>query len=186
MTRVVTLVLCLWAMLALAAGLPTSGWSQERARAAGYEDFSELAAKVRQLEVENSQIRSQLASGKTALYGGDGGPCGCGGGFGGGCDECCDDRCCQPSCCPCGWYAGAELIVMKPRWNDWEALKVQTSSGNDSITSSVPHDYDYDPSVRFYVGYAGCNGLGVRASWWEFDHNSQVVARTVPTGGAVL
>jgi hypothetical protein len=69
-----------------------------------------------------------------------------------------------------GFYAGAELPILKPH--------VDTILAGDSpfldiglAIRDIPQvrDFDYDASPRVWVGYVGCSGLGIRARWWQFD-----------------
>src|SRR5205823_3679149 len=49
------------------------------------------------------------------------------------------------------------------------------------VQDTFAQTYDYEPTGRFWAGYTGCNGLGVRASWWEFDHDADPFSFLVPT-----
>jgi hypothetical protein len=75
----------------------------------------------------------------------------------------------------------------EPRWRGFDALTVTTFAPPPVVANSHTQgfDYDYDPTARFFVGYTGCNGLGVRSSWWEYDHDANTIALTNP-GLAVI
>ena len=75
------------------------------------------------------------------------------------------DRCCgvNASCgfnpctsCGCaGIVAGAEVAWMRAG---------QSDGGTD--------DHDYEAATRVWLGYQGCNGLGLRTRWFQYDSRS--------------
>jgi hypothetical protein len=150
---------------------------------AGDRSEQAIGARMSELEAEMAALRQQMNGGIGGV-----GDCACGAPYppGGDCGGCCD--CCDPCCWngpgfPCGWYAGGEFIMMKPHWKGFDAF--QTSVGSFSATT-VAHEYDYDETFRFWAGYTGCSGLGVRASWWKLDHDSDAVNFTVPATGQLV
>src|SRR5207244_2204274 len=97
----------------------------------------------------------------------------------------CEDDCCgwcAPGC-SCGWYAAGEVAWLRPSWKGFPAAQINVTAGDVTTRTAFDTDYDYDATPRITVGYTGCNGLGVRASWWEFDHDSNLVSVTAPAGG---
>jgi hypothetical protein len=79
------------------------------------------------------------------------GGCGCTDAVGNGCGNGCDDGC--DDCCGCaGVVAGAEILWLKA-----------FNSGNDF------GDFNYDEGFRWWVGYQGSGGLGVRLRGFEYQ-----------------
>ncbi|NIP87206.1 MAG: hypothetical protein GTO03_17255, partial [Planctomycetales bacterium] len=79
-----------------------------------------------------------------------------------GCADCgaCEGCYCQLGC---RWYAGAEVVVVKPHFED----------GVTKIDGfRLDPDYDMEASPRVWLGYHNHAGLGVRARYWNWDHNS--------------
>ncbi|MCS7236926.1 MAG: hypothetical protein NZ899_01495 [Thermoguttaceae bacterium] len=77
------------------------------------------------------------------------------------CSTCGDMTCAD--CCRCpGLIGGAELLLMDPH----------TSAGNNWGGPGGPFtEWGYEPAWRFWLGYQGANGAGVRVRYFEFDHN---------------
>ena len=77
--------------------------------------------------------------------------------------------------------------MMEPRWKGFDIARL-ISTNFITLTSETtfPAIYDYEPTGRFWAGYTGCNGLGVRASWWEFDHDADPFSLVVPTIAGTL
>src|SRR5262249_18722485 len=99
-------------------------------------------------------------------------------------DDCCD-CCCGPGS-SCGFYAGGGLVFVKPNWSTFTPIEVENPTIGGVFTSSHRgYDYDYDPTGRYFAGYTGCNGLGVRGSWWKFDGDSATESAAVAPGGLV-
>lgn len=79
-----------------------------------------------------------------------------------GCSTCgaCDGCYCNLGC---RWYAGAEVVVVKPHFED----------GVDKINGlQVEPDYDIEASPRVWLGYHNHEGLGLRARYWIWDQHS--------------
>lgn len=74
----------------------------------------------------------------------------------------CGDMVCDPCCrCP-GLIGGAELLLMDPH----------NSAGNNWGGPGGPFtEWGYEPAWRFWIGYQGATGQGVRVRYFEFDHN---------------
>ena len=106
-------------------------------------------AEMNDLYARLAQLESQIAASNVS------GGCGCAdaAGCGNGCgNDCCDD------CCGCpGFVAGAELVWLK-------AFNSNTEFG----------DFNYDEGFRWWLGYQGAGGLGVRIR--GFDYQQAVVA----------
>ena len=94
----------------------------------------------------------------------------------GGCTSCGQSACestCQPACTPCcntccesgKFSAAAEAVLLTPHMG---ALAIPG-------VVATP-DFDMNIAHRFWVAYENAEGLGVRASYFEYDHNSDAVA----------
>ncbi len=51
----------------------------------------------------------------------------------------------------------------------FQATVVDVATGTLNL---VPFSFDYDLTPRVWLGYFGENGMGVRASYWQYDHNA--------------
>lgn len=89
-----------------------------------------------------------------------------------------------PVCGPSGAYAGFEFTFVKPRWESNLAFTTTESdgAGNDTI-SDTPLDYDLVLSPRVFLGWRRPQGVGLRATWWQFDHGASPVATNPPANG---
>lgn len=85
---------------------------------------------------------------------------------GGSCDSCCYDTCCRP----CGFYAGAGVVFVKPHFQENIGFSRLVASGGIATSVQNSFDYDYDPSSRVWLGYVNEDGVGVRGTWWQYDH----------------
>lgn len=118
----------------------------------------------------------------------------------------CDGACGDPACCDIGcndvicgepigcggvvgcnprrMYAGFEFTFVKPRFENNVAFTLTESdgAGNDTI-SDAEFDHDLELTPRVYVGWKNTNGVGLRATWWQFDHESSPAAGTHPDNG---
>lgn len=78
--------------------------------------------------------------------------------------------------CPTN-YAGFEFAVLKPF--------VGGISGDIpplNFSGTVTSTYDYKVGSRFYVGRERADGLGVRLTYFQFDHNSAASGLGIVTG----
>ena len=101
-------------------------------------------AELNDLYTRLAELESRIAA--TNVSG-----CGCAdaAGCGNGCGDCCDD------CCNAGWVGGAELLWLK-------AFNSNTSFG----------DFNYDTGFRWWLGYQGAGGLGVRVRAFDYNQNA--------------
>lgn len=92
----------------------------------------------------------------------------------------CGENCCpemKQACAPekkkCGcWYAAAEVLYVKPRWDNNPAFLVTPNAG----LSSAQRDFDYEfaATPRVLFGWENADGLGIRARWWFFSQKDSV------------
>ncbi len=166
---------CLWAALCAVVALAAAAQAEETSV---WNAVEELRARSAAQDAEIARLRAALAEGRAehapgcceAVI-----PCGC---------SCCTSPCCAIGpCCGCGWYAVGEAVWIEPRWKSFDALKVLS---NATTVEQLPYEYDYEVSPRVWLGYTGCNGLGVRASWWQADHDAESIVRTVGVNQALI
>jgi hypothetical protein len=75
-----------------------------------------------------------------------------------------DDICFQT----CGGFVGgAEFSFLKPYVGDISGLSIDILTANIYIDSK---DNQFDPSWRLWLGYMSPDGAGIRARYWQFDH----------------
>jgi hypothetical protein len=109
-----------------------------------------------------------------------------------GCDDVCtgcgDIACgnCVTSCCSIesSLYIGFEATFVKPRFESNQAFTVMTSDGALFETfNEIEFDYDMEFTPRAFVGWQNCDGLGWRATWWQFDHSAADLSANPPANG---
>ncbi len=127
---------------------------------------------------------------------------GCSPGFehAGGCDDgCCDTGCCgDVMCCDpvcgdcvgCGpcmpggcWYAGFEATFVKPHFGENVAFTVTDNTANSSTIGQSDFNYDLEMTPRVFVGWNRGRDVGLRATWWHFDHGAQTASGSPPASG---
>lgn len=116
-------------------------------------------------------------------------PCGCG-------DHGCTEMACDADLCGevvcgetvCGpraaCYAGFEFTFVKPRFENNVAFTVTESDGvgNDVITDTE-FDHDLELTPRVFLGWRHGDGVGMRVTWWHFDHEAQSASANPPANG---
>jgi hypothetical protein len=109
----------------------------------------------------------------------------------------CDDTCvgcgdvacgdCVGGCIPShglGWFVGFEATYLRPYFEDNTAYTLTTSDGaTTESTDEVDFNYDLVFNPRVFVGWQGCDGIGVKATWWQFDHASGSLSDSPPANG---
>jgi hypothetical protein len=72
-----------------------------------------------------------------------------------------------------GFYAGAELVIVKPYWEDEvDTLRETLTIGNQDIEfppRQLDPGYNCSLSPRVYVGYRDCDGFGARVRYWLYN-----------------
>jgi hypothetical protein len=89
-----------------------------------------------------AELESRVAAGNMGS-GGGGGSCGAVD------NGCCDD------CCKAGFIGGGEVLWLK------------TFEGDGAFG-----DFNYDDGFRFWIGYQGAGGLGIRFRYFDFDQEA--------------
>ncbi|MGY8771409.1 MAG: Lpg1974 family pore-forming outer membrane protein [Pirellulales bacterium] len=115
--------------------------------------YSDLMQRMDSMETELASFRSQeFAAFDTSC----GGPS---------CGSTCDDTpCCGTCCIRSGWYAGFDMVIAKPYFED--AIEPGDS------------EYDFEFSPRFILGAKNDCGTGIRARYWWYDADSSVADGT--------
>lgn len=89
---------------------------------------------------------------------------------------------CTDSCCSCSsegtqsfLSAGASVFFAKPHMKEsFQANILDVTTGTSQL---IPLDYDFQASPRFWLQYQGSNDLGLRFSYWQFDHQANQFSR---------
>lgn len=79
----------------------------------------------------------------------------------------CCGSCRGCSCAACGcfrFYAGGELTLSKPRFED----------GAEEDATGAPLDFALETAPRVWVGFRDPGGWGVRARYWTYDNTSSI------------
>jgi hypothetical protein len=74
-----------------------------------------------------------------------------------------------------GFYAGVELVIVKPYWEDEvDTLQELIIIDDVEFPTLVTLDPDYNCSLspRIYVGYRNCEGLGTRVRYWYYNESA--------------
>lgn len=144
------------ALALLLAILVTGGVS-----ATAQEMVSELVPSSEDsIELRMMQLESELASLRSVVS----------------CSQTCKSSCstkCQRSR---GLEAGYSFFFAKPQMKEsFQATVTDFATGTLSL---VPFSFDYDLTPRVWLGYFGENGTGIRARYWQYDHNADSLMLT--------
>ncbi len=89
--------------------------------------------------------------------------------------DCWGDSKCD-GCQAGGFYAGAAVVWAKPHFK--EAFQYSQTNVLNGQQTLFPFDYDYEASPRIWAGYRNPDGVGVRATYWNFDATGNGAANT--------
>jgi hypothetical protein len=113
-------------------------------------------------------------------------------------DDCCHDEghgeggCLEGHCGDdgCGrgrFIAGAGFLLIQPRWENNKAFGLLIANQTDGFTSTsvgfTNFDYDYELAPRVWGGWVGCDGFGVRGSFWFLDQSANAETVTLQNPG---
>ncbi len=87
---------------------------------------------------------------------------------------------CSPGTC---WYAGFEATFVKPHFGDNVAFTTTDNTATSTSIAESNFDYDLEFTPRVFVGWNRCDGVGLRATWWQFDHGAQLASGSPPENG---
>lgn len=91
--------------------------------------------------------------------------------------------------CDCGhggvaFAAGFEWVYARPQFESNVAFTVVDNQNSTSRTvTDTEFSYDFEFSPRIWAGLQSANGLGVRGSFWRFDHSPERVTGRAPANG---
>lgn len=102
-----------------------------------------------------------------------------------GCLNDCPDCHQQQCCCNRGCLAaGFAFVMVRPHFENDVAFIDTIDDGNVSTRQTdTSFDYDMELSPRVWLEYCRSNHLGIRATWWSFDHASPQLQATVDEDG---
>ncbi len=107
----------------------------------------------------------------------------------------CDDIGCGDSVCGslggrnvcrprAGFYAGFEATFVKPRFENNTAFTVMESDGASFESfSDTEFDYDLEFTPRVFLGWQHGDGVGMRVTWWQFDHEAATASANPAANG---
>lgn len=97
------------------------------------------------------------------------------------CPNCHEQQCCCHRGC---LAAGFAAVFLRPHFEHDVAFIDTIDNGAVSTRQTdVPFDYDMEFSPRFWLEYCKSNHLGLRATYWSFDHDSPLMQATVDEPG---
>ncbi|NQT11677.1 MAG: hypothetical protein HQ582_02940, partial [Planctomycetes bacterium] len=77
---------------------------------------------------------------------------------------------CQRACCGCpGITGGYDFLVLAPHFSNGISYQYREIAAPATLVESHGYPTEYNMAPRFWVGYQGCNGLGVRARYMQYD-----------------
>jgi hypothetical protein len=100
-----------------------------------------------------------------------------------GCGDCVGDAC---DGCISGhrWFAGFEATFLQPRFDNNVAFTVMSSNGTSfEDFADAEFDYGLEFSPRAFAGVQYDDGLGLQATWWQFDHEASAASASPPANG---
>jgi hypothetical protein len=59
-----------------------------------------------------------------------------------------------------------------------ESFQATVTDAATGTMNLVPFSFDYDLTPRVWLGYFGENGMGIRARYWQYDHNADPLTLT--------
>jgi hypothetical protein len=87
------------------------------------------------------------------------------------CDSACGETsCCTPCepCCESSCYAGFAAVWIRPHFHQDTAFVIDPTS--TCVSRSFDRNFEITP--RVWLGYTDCDGFGVRAQYWQYDHDA--------------
>ncbi len=176
----------MWAWAIAALVVPSIAMAQQQGTK--LTSYREVAAAYEAQSAEIEQLRARLASLEQEVLSPASGPVYVDDGYHmmpGGCGPGCEDAC----CCPCSlFYAGAEMVWLKPNFGSANAFGISDVAIDDddndpSVVENVPFDYYYEISPRIWFGWRSEHGTGWRARYWLYDHHVATADFTGANGG---
>jgi hypothetical protein len=77
----------------------------------------------------------------------------------------------ENSDCNRPWSAGYSFLFTKLHYKEsFQAMVSDLGTGTQNL---IPFENDYELTPRVWLGYSPQNGIGLRGSYWNFDHASR-------------
>jgi hypothetical protein len=76
------------------------------------------------------------------------------------------------------WHVGFEFLWMRAHFDQNVAMIIDPPIGN----RLVPFNYDFQLAPRTWLGWQGCNGGGLRVTYWQFNDNAATERATAVAG----
>jgi hypothetical protein len=74
-------------------------------------------------------------------------------------------------CCTSSWSAGYSFLFTKLHYKEsFQAIVADLGTGTQNL---IPFGNDYELTPRVWFGFQAKSGLGVRGTYWNFDHASR-------------
>ena len=77
---------------------------------------------------------------------------------------------------PCGYDFGFAFMLAKPHFSN--ATAIHWVDGDAGTDTGSRFSFDRQVCPRFWVGYTGANGLGLRTEYWQFDAGANTNSMT--------
>lgn len=105
----------------------------------------------------------------------------------GACDGSCNG-CDAPGCrAGRGFFGGADFLLIRPHFSEAVAFARGAAGPASLNTSAEPLDFDYDGSLRAFVGYRDGRGEGeIRFTYWNLQGDTAVGAGTPGPGEFIV
>lgn len=71
--------------------------------------------------------------------------------------------------------AGASVYFAKPHMK--ESFQANILNPQTGASQLIPLDYEYQASPKLWISYQGSDSLGLRLSYWQFDHQANPFSR---------
>ncbi len=91
---------------------------------------------------------------------------------------------CRTCCGPAPGIVGGAAVVFAQPYLSGNVPFDQSFFVNGAFVESAPSfDFDFEATPRVWFGYQTSNGHGIRARYWTFDGDSQLISLTDPANG---
>lgn len=99
------------------------------------------------------------------------------------CGDCVADVPCDYMRCY-HWTAGFEATFLQPRYaSNVGFTRMEADGVSFERFTDADFDYGLEFSPRAFIGLAFDDGVGFRATWWQFDHDAAALATQPPANG---
>jgi hypothetical protein len=132
-----------------------------------------LNGEMERLRADNADLRARLDSSVAAAYTGYGDSVNLG--------ESCESTCCNSYC----FEAGFAAVFLRPHFDNNVAYQfVDVPAAN--VVSAQPFNYDFEIAPRTWLAWTGPTGLGLRTSYFGFDHSASRTDVAPAAGGSSI